>query len=190
MERKYWLGRKHAAMGMARGATSAQARLIHYELAGLYSIKAARSPIPFMLPIKGPATIGERAALTPNIAPRAFHPPAERRTGRSGAVRDMKFGRGRKPHVTPLADDARARQGRIVNLALASLASADAAKAFLNTHHEGLRGRPLDLATGSSEGLIAVEAAIGEERLHAAMRDGPLFQGEGRCSDLAVARTL
>lgn len=42
MEKKYWIGRKHAAMGMARGASSAEARLVHYELAGLYSIKAAR----------------------------------------------------------------------------------------------------------------------------------------------------
>jgi hypothetical protein len=42
MEKKYWIGRKRAAMGMARGAASAQARLLHYELAGYYSIKAAQ----------------------------------------------------------------------------------------------------------------------------------------------------
>jgi hypothetical protein len=42
MEKKYWIGRKRASMAMARGATG-EARLIHYELAGLYSIKAARS---------------------------------------------------------------------------------------------------------------------------------------------------
>jgi hypothetical protein len=41
MEKKYWIGRKRDSMGMARGATSAEARLIHYELAGRYSIKAA-----------------------------------------------------------------------------------------------------------------------------------------------------
>jgi hypothetical protein len=40
MERKYWIGRKREAMTMARSASSSQARLIHYQLAGLYSVKA------------------------------------------------------------------------------------------------------------------------------------------------------
>jgi hypothetical protein len=62
MEKKYWIGRKRAAMAMARAATDAKARLIHYELAGRYSIRAAHS-IPFMLPGAGAATAGERAAL-------------------------------------------------------------------------------------------------------------------------------
>jgi hypothetical protein len=61
MEKKYWIGRKRAAMAMARAATNAEARLIHYELAGRYSIRAAH--IPFMLPGAGPATEGERTAL-------------------------------------------------------------------------------------------------------------------------------
>jgi hypothetical protein len=51
MEKKYWIGRKRSAMGMARGAASAEVRLIHYELAGRYSIKAAQCP-----------TVGEAAA--------------------------------------------------------------------------------------------------------------------------------
>jgi hypothetical protein len=42
MEKKYWIGRKHASMRMAHGAASAEARLVHYELAGRYSIKAAQ----------------------------------------------------------------------------------------------------------------------------------------------------
>ena len=42
MENKYWIGRKRAAGAMARDAVSAEARLIHYELAGRYSIKAAQ----------------------------------------------------------------------------------------------------------------------------------------------------
>lgn len=75
MERKYWLGRKRVAIGMAQDAATAAARLIHYELAGLYGIKAARSPRPFMLPLKGPATIGERAALRP---PHGAMPPLPR----------------------------------------------------------------------------------------------------------------
>lgn len=62
MEKAYWIGRKRAAMRMARAATSAEARLIHYDLAGRYSVKAADTQ-PFMLPGKGPATDGERIAL-------------------------------------------------------------------------------------------------------------------------------
>ena len=44
MENKYWIGRKRAAMGMARAAMTSEARLIHYDLAGRYSIKAAQCP--------------------------------------------------------------------------------------------------------------------------------------------------
>jgi hypothetical protein len=33
-------------MAMARAATGSEARLIHYELAGRYSVKAAQSQIP------------------------------------------------------------------------------------------------------------------------------------------------
>jgi len=62
MEKRYWIGRKRAAMAMARAATDAEARLIHYDLAGRYSIKAAAS-MAFMLPVKGPASPGEGAAL-------------------------------------------------------------------------------------------------------------------------------
>jgi hypothetical protein len=62
MDKNYWIGRKRAAMRMARAATSAEARLIHYDLAGRYSVQAADS-VPFMLPTKGPANEGERAAL-------------------------------------------------------------------------------------------------------------------------------
>ena len=62
MEKFYWLGRKRSAIAMARLATTAEARLIHYDLAGRYSIKAAYCPS-FMVPKKGPATEGERAAL-------------------------------------------------------------------------------------------------------------------------------
>jgi len=42
MEQKHWLGRKRASMANARAAASAEARLIHYDLAGRYSIKAAQ----------------------------------------------------------------------------------------------------------------------------------------------------
>lgn len=44
MEKTYWLRRQRAASAMALAATSAESRLIHYELAGRYSIRAAHSP--------------------------------------------------------------------------------------------------------------------------------------------------
>jgi hypothetical protein len=43
MEQAYWLERNRVSIGNARAATSAKARLIHYELAGRYSIKAANA---------------------------------------------------------------------------------------------------------------------------------------------------
>lgn len=68
MDRTYWIGRKRAAMAMARAAATAEARLIHYELAGRYSIRAAYC-LPFMLPHEGPATPGEQAALQLRLPP-------------------------------------------------------------------------------------------------------------------------
>lgn len=41
MEQTYWLGRKRISAANARLARSAEARLIHLDLAGRYSIKAA-----------------------------------------------------------------------------------------------------------------------------------------------------
>jgi hypothetical protein len=46
MEQAHWLSRKRASMAMAEKAISSDARLIHYELAGLYSIKAANASGP------------------------------------------------------------------------------------------------------------------------------------------------
>lgn len=61
MEKKYWIGRKRAAMGMARGASSAEARLIHYDMAGRYSIKAAQC-VPYLL-ARTASSAGEGVAL-------------------------------------------------------------------------------------------------------------------------------
>jgi hypothetical protein len=47
MEQAHWLRRKRASLANARAAGTAEARLIHYDLAGRYSVKAARA---------GPAT--------------------------------------------------------------------------------------------------------------------------------------
>lgn len=60
IENKYWLGRKRASLAMARGAASAEARLIHYDLAGRYSIKAATAPAAFL---NAPAAAPEPIAL-------------------------------------------------------------------------------------------------------------------------------
>ena len=40
MENAYWLGRKRASLKLARDATSSRARLVHYVLAGRFSVKA------------------------------------------------------------------------------------------------------------------------------------------------------
>lgn len=51
------------------------------------------------------------------------------------------------------------REGRIVRLAFEKLGS-DRARAFLNTPHEILGGRPLILATASQSGAEAVEQIV------------------------------
>ena len=71
--------------------------------------------------------------------------------------------RKRRPKLTPLSHEAGKRQGRIVKAAQEALGSVDAVRAFLNSHHAALDGRPLDLAVASEAGLIAVEAAIASE---------------------------
>jgi len=44
MEKTYWLRRQQAAVAMARAASTAESRLIHYEMAGRYSLRAASAP--------------------------------------------------------------------------------------------------------------------------------------------------
>ena len=51
--------------------------------------------------------------------------------------------RGRKGPI--LSSDQGNRQSRAVRSAQAALGSVEAVRAFLNNHHEGLEGRPLDL---------------------------------------------
>ena len=41
MDQAYWLRRKRASVKKADAAASAEARLIHFDLAGRYSVKAA-----------------------------------------------------------------------------------------------------------------------------------------------------
>ena len=40
MEQGYWLRRKHEELAMAWKSTNAEARIIHFDLAGRYSVKA------------------------------------------------------------------------------------------------------------------------------------------------------
>ena len=75
MEKKYWIGRKRSAVAMARGASSAEARLIHYEMAGRYSIKAAQCA-PFMLPGNATSSEGARATLALPAYLQPFGPPS------------------------------------------------------------------------------------------------------------------
>jgi hypothetical protein len=43
MEQAHWLSRKRASLAMAKKAATASSRLIHYEMAGRYSVKAAEA---------------------------------------------------------------------------------------------------------------------------------------------------
>jgi hypothetical protein len=77
MENRYWIARKRAAMAMARAAKTGEAKLIHYELAGRYSVKAAQYPPAFALPAtKAAAAEGARPAL---------HLPLTLRAGGTGS---------------------------------------------------------------------------------------------------------
>ena len=78
----------------------------------------------------------------------------------------------RKPRA-PLAADKGIRQGRAVNAARAAFGDTNRVLAFLNSEHEDLGGRPLDLALASAAGLAAVEAAIAEEAARPALRAEP-----------------
>jgi hemoglobin len=55
MNQGYWLQRKRSSLASARRTTSAEARLIHYDLAGRYSVRAASS---------GAMSVGDAAAAT------------------------------------------------------------------------------------------------------------------------------
>jgi hypothetical protein len=41
MEKAYWLTRKRASLKAAEGAPTSKARLVHYDLAGRYALKAS-----------------------------------------------------------------------------------------------------------------------------------------------------
>ena len=80
--------------------------------------------------------------------------------------------RFRKATTPRLTREEQVRQGKAVKSAQAALTSTDAVRTFLNSHHDGLSGRPIDLAVASDAGLLAVEAAIDTERQQQARRSG------------------
>ena len=71
MEKAYWLSRKRDSLKSARNAVGSEAQLIHYDLAGRYSVKAAS------------------AELQP-IDPADPLPPAVQAVGSGGAMKDGK----------------------------------------------------------------------------------------------------
>ncbi len=96
MEQKYWIGRKRSAMANAREALSSEARLIHYELAGRYSIKAAHCS-PAMLPGGRTASTLERPTLHVS-APALLHAdeaPQSHRDPGLPLASDPSLGKGR-----------------------------------------------------------------------------------------------
>ena len=70
MEKAYWLSRKRVSLRLAQNAASSQARLVHYDLAGRYSVKAV-------------------AAETQAIDLAASLPPAIYAGGSSAVVEDL-----------------------------------------------------------------------------------------------------
>lgn len=65
----------------------------------------------------------------------------------------------RKFDAPKLTSEEAARQSKVAHLAYEKM-PAGTALAFLNTHHDALGGRPIDLAIESTVGLLAVERAI------------------------------
>lgn len=73
---------------------------------------------------------------------------------------EAKKSRHFRPRQKPMDRSHAERQGRITHLALAALGGPAQAMNFLNSHHEALGGRPLELATNSAEGFLAVQTVI------------------------------
>lgn len=77
-----------------------------------------------------------------------------------------------------LSRDEGKRQGRVVRAAQAALGSVAAVRDFLNSHHDDLGGRPLDVAVASEAGLAAVEAEVSAEAGRRRDRPAPQSQAE------------
>ncbi len=66
----------------------------------------------------------------------------------------------RRSDFVSLSPAEAARQGRAAKLAWEHMPRPGTAVEFLNSHHAGLGGRPIDLAVSSEAGLSAVEGVI------------------------------
>ncbi|MEA3040298.1 MAG: hypothetical protein QOE79_2811 [Sphingomonadales bacterium] len=78
-----------------------------------------------------------------------------------------------------LSRDEFARQGHAVRAASAALPDSVAVLGFLNSHHPGLGGRPLDLAVASATGLAAVRTALCAETARAVAANRLHSTGDG-----------
>jgi hypothetical protein len=83
-------------------------------------------------------------------------PPADRPT-----VAWTKRFRRKAPSKLPTAEQLR-RQDAVLKCAWRTLGESGPVIAFLNSNNERLGGQPLYLALGSDEGLLRVEALLGE----------------------------
>ena len=120
MKKRYWIGRKRAAMAMARAATSAEARLIHYDMAGRYSIKAAQCA-PFMLVRTGPAHRGRAGRAAARLAAAAAPRPVGegRQVNRPPTAPPPRRARGEPRRARPARHHPRpdrAFPGRLLSL--------------------------------------------------------------------------
>lgn len=81
MDKAYWIRRKRAAMAAAREASTSEARLFHYDMAGRHSVRAANASR-FMLVENGAAIPAEAEASRPARAPSIFCAPPPSRDHR------------------------------------------------------------------------------------------------------------
>jgi hypothetical protein len=77
VERRYWLGRMQSSVVRAEGATSDVARLIHYDLAGRYSVNAANAPC-FSLECSDVPPTDASSIANGKVSPRSL--PSKERT--------------------------------------------------------------------------------------------------------------
>lgn len=86
--------------------------------------------------------------------------PAEERAPDQPERRTRSF-RRYAPAIKHSPEQLR-RQNDVLRCAWQKLTEPGSVIAFLNTHHEGLGGQPLQIAMHSDDGLLRVEQLLGE----------------------------
>ena len=132
------------AIRMARPATVAEARLIRSELAGLFGVA---------LRLRKPPAKRRDAEIAEGAATVTAADPARR--GLTLTIRPARPAFRAKP----VASGSAGRCERALAAAVAAFGGRGG-RAFLNGHHRGLNGPPIELAAASGSGLRVVEAAI------------------------------